>query len=92
MLKGCQRRIIMVKDTGSKYFEGAYFVLRSELPGSVRESEMISEAQRMIGSYAEHPVGISYKANKTRKPYIAAIMLLSAALVIALTALLLFIF
>ena len=48
MLKGCQRRIIMVKDTGSKYFDSAYFVIKHDLPSSSLESDMLAEAHRMI--------------------------------------------
>ncbi len=48
MLKGCKRNIIMVKDTGSEYFDSAYFVLRSDLPAFCKESDMIAEARRMI--------------------------------------------
>ncbi len=51
MIKGCQRRIIMVKDTGSRYFDSAYFVLRHDLPENSRESDMLAEAHRMISAY-----------------------------------------
>lgn len=51
MIKGCQRRIIMVKDTGSRYFDCAYFVLRHDLPQNSRESDMLAEAHRMIDAY-----------------------------------------
>lgn len=51
MIKGCQRRIIMVKDTGSRYFDSAYFVLRHDLPKDSRESDMLAEAHRMINTY-----------------------------------------
>ena len=51
MIKGCQRRIIMVKDTGSRYFESAYFVLRQDLPKGSRESDMLAQAHRMIDAY-----------------------------------------
>lgn len=52
MLKGCQRRIIMVKDTGSRYFDSAYFVIKSNLPPSAHDSDMLSEAHRMIEAYS----------------------------------------
>jgi len=88
MIKGCQRRIIMVKDTGSRYFEGAYFVLRSEIADSVRESEMISEAEQIIGSCTDMPIGIARKAKSSNKPYKIAIAILSSALIIAVALLL----
>ena len=53
MLKGCQRRIIMVKDTGSPYFDSAYFVIKSGIPSSCRDSDMLTEAHKMIERYAK---------------------------------------
>lgn len=40
----------MVKDTGSKYFDTAYFVMRSDLAANITETDMINEAGRMIDS------------------------------------------
>ncbi len=49
MLKGCQRKIIMLKNTGSNIFEEAYFVIRdSALRSHVSEADMIAEANRII--------------------------------------------
>ncbi len=50
MLKGCQRKIIMLKETGSDIFEEAYFVLRSDadVERSLSELDMVSEAQRIV--------------------------------------------
>lgn len=50
MIKGCSRRMIVLKDTGSDFFEEAYFVLKS---GSSRcklktERDFIAEAERII--------------------------------------------
>ena len=48
MVKGCQKKTIDIKDTGSRYYEEAYFVLRpgaSEL--SAAEGDMINEAVRI---------------------------------------------
>ncbi len=52
MLKGCQKKIIMVKDTNSRYFESAYFVIKSDLPISAKNSDMLSEAHRLIADYS----------------------------------------
>lgn len=54
MLKGCQRRIIMVKDTGSRYFDSAYFVIKHDLPQNAANSDMLTEAHKMIGAYASN--------------------------------------
>ncbi len=51
MIKGCQRKIIMVKDTGSRFFECAYFVLKQDLPKNSRESDMIAQAHSIIDAY-----------------------------------------
>ena len=44
--KGCEKRIIMIKNTGSELFEEAYFVLRNESRNE--ESDMVAEANRII--------------------------------------------
>ena len=47
MIKGCQKRIIQIKDTKSKLFEEAYFVLKKENV-AVQGKDMVSEATRII--------------------------------------------
>ena len=54
MLKGCQRRMIVVRETGSPYFDCAYFVLRCDLPEKVGESDILKEARRLIESCGEN--------------------------------------
>ena len=85
MIKGCQRRIIMVKDTNSKYFDSAYFVLRNDLEPSAKDSEMMSEARRMIGSYAPHRGAAAYPSARQRKRRISAALaiLLSVGMFLA---------
>ncbi len=87
MLKGCQRRIIMVKDTGSQYFDSAYFVIKSDLPQSCKDSDMLSEAHRMIDAYTkENQIGqpqmLPHKKRSSTavKCLFAAIILLAAVL------------
>ena len=48
MLKGCQRKIILVKDLGSQYFESAYFVIKGDLSEVSKDSDMLAEAHRII--------------------------------------------
>ncbi len=48
MIKGCQKKIIMVKDTKSKYFDAAYFVLKKDIPQACSSSDILSEANRII--------------------------------------------
>ena len=47
--KGTQRRIIVIKDPGGKYFEQACFILKEgALSSEVSESDMVAEACRII--------------------------------------------
>ena len=46
MIKGCQKKIIHLKNTGSPYFEEAYFILKDD--GSLPcENDMVKEALRI---------------------------------------------
>lgn len=49
MLKGSQRQMIVVQTTKSRYFDGAYFILRREV-GTVGEEEtdILREANRIF--------------------------------------------
>ena len=47
MVKGCQRRIVMLRGTGSGMFEEAYFILKPE-KAETPEPLMIAEANRII--------------------------------------------
>lgn len=50
MIRGCQKRIIKIKNTGSGIFDEAYFILRDkpEKKGRPAETDMIKEANRII--------------------------------------------
>ena len=48
-MRGYQKRVIYVKNTGSRHFEEAYFVLRPDSEGAAASHDsMISEANRII--------------------------------------------
>jgi hypothetical protein len=48
-MRGYQRRVIFLKNTGSALFEEAYFVMRSEeMAVGKSEADMVSEATRII--------------------------------------------
>ncbi|MBQ9922032.1 MAG: hypothetical protein IJO52_07585 [Clostridia bacterium] len=82
----------MVKDTGSQYFDSAYFVIKSDLPQSCKDSDMLSEAHRMIDAYTkENQIGqpqiISHKKRSRTavRCFFAAVILLAvlfAALIV----------
>ena len=47
--KGCERKMVVIKNTGSSYFDEAYFILK-EQRGNCRlnEIDMIAEANRIV--------------------------------------------
>lgn len=57
MIKGCQRKMIMIRGGANEVFESAYFVIRPgrELTGDIRENDMVSEALRIINGAAGRP-------------------------------------
>ncbi len=47
MIKGCQKSIIFLKDTGSELFDEAYFVVKPTAPQK-KERDIVLEASRLI--------------------------------------------
>ena len=57
-MRGCQKKVIYVKNTGSRHFEEAYFVMRPECDGAgVSRLGMIKEANRIITENFEKKSG-----------------------------------
>ena len=55
-MRGSEKRVIFVRDTGSRFFEEAYFVLRhgaSEADPS--GADMVREAQRIVRDCGAYP-------------------------------------
>ncbi len=50
MIKGCSRKMIVIKDTGSDFFDEAYFILKPQgKSGKIKsEHEFVNEANRII--------------------------------------------
>ena len=46
--KGCEKRMIMLKNTGSDLFEEAYFILNTKRTARVSTGDMIKEANRIV--------------------------------------------
>ncbi|MBQ4562807.1 MAG: hypothetical protein IJA55_10815 [Clostridia bacterium] len=46
--KGCEKRMIMLKNTGSDLFEEAYFILSNKKNMGLSRNDMIKEANRII--------------------------------------------
>ena len=53
MLRGCQKRVIHLKDTKSHLFDEAYFIVReqNDTQEQIREKDMICEARRIIAQH-----------------------------------------
>ena len=47
-MRGCERRVIMLKGTDSEIFDEAYFLLRRNLKYGYGNDEIVSEAQRIV--------------------------------------------
>ena len=58
MIKGCQKRIIHLKNTGSPYFEEAYFILKDECPARGKTKVKVSKwlSQENIKEYQKYLV------------------------------------
>ena len=77
MLRGCQKKIIVMKNTGSPMFDEAYFILsENALRAHASERDMINEANRIIREGGDG--GFSRRTQSLR----AAALLLSLALLI----------
>ena len=61
MVRGYQKRIICLKNTKSRYFDEAYFVVKEDSTNSgVPHSELVEEANRIIDeNYSEGEVILS---------------------------------
>ena len=60
MLRGCQKKVIFLKNTGNQLFEEAYFVINPEFE-AFSEYEIISEATRIANSCCDSKKGKSKK-------------------------------
>ena len=62
-MRGYQKRVIFVKNTGSRHIEEAYFVMRSDVSGAEASRELtVEEADRIIKeSFGDRGKGYLYK-------------------------------
>ena len=87
-MRGYQKRVIYLKNTGSQSFEEAYFVLRSDTSSTVASSQlMIDEANKIIEENFGGGRGIR---RERRKGYIFS-FLMGCALTLTLSLLFYFI-
>ena len=65
MIKGCQKRMIFIKDTGCDLFEEAYFILKSDIPLSdCIEDDIVRVATEIINQNK-----FAKKQKKNRKSF-----------------------
>lgn len=71
MFRGCQKKIIKLKNTGSGVFDEAYFVLKDVAAESpyLTETDMVKEANRIILD------NITFKNNGKHPSKFSAVML-----------------
>ena len=85
MLKGAQKRMIVVRTGDSRYFDEAYFVLRREIGGGRSScADMLSEANRIL-----EESGISGRSRRRSGRICLLLFLLGAVLGGGVSALLL---
>ena len=48
MVRGCQKKIIYLKNTGSDVFDEAYFIIRDKARASSDNVDMVKEANRIL--------------------------------------------
>ena len=59
MVRGCQKKIVYLKNTGSDVFTDAYFVVRDNALENIDECDMIKEANRILDECISIEDGIS---------------------------------
>ncbi len=63
-MKGYQRKMVCLKQTGSELFEEAYFVLRDQAQKCNSEEALLKEANRIVSSQSWKEKGPSQKKEK----------------------------
>ena len=49
MIKGINKNMIVVKNTGSRYFEEAHFIIKNSAP-ECSERDLVKEATKIVGN------------------------------------------
>lgn len=66
MIKGCQKRMIFIKNTGCDLFDEAYFVLKSDIPASEENQDNIIRTATAIINEHEYPLNKRKRAKSKR--------------------------
>lgn len=81
--KGCQKKVILLKNTGSDFFEEAYFVISEKTVSAASEKscsdcDMIAEASKIIANnrilYADDGDDISKERRERWKWYLRGLL------------------
>ena len=85
MVRGYQRRIVFLKNTGSRVFDEAYFVIREDAARSMHESTLVEEANRIIdenmGKEGRRAVGFIPFIKRYFLPFILGAVLSTAVFI-----------
>lgn len=88
MVKGCQKKTVHIKNTGSRYYEEAYFVLRRGAESGATDEDMIKEALKIAEESVLTPRKKKGAAKKYAVPFmigfVAGVLLSAAAVLIFL--------
>lgn len=63
MLKGCQKRIVFIKNTECDLFDEAYFILKNDVPYNEMNDDIVRKATAIINQN-----GFSQAKKKRKKP------------------------
>lgn len=66
-MRGCQKKMLLLKGTDSTLFEEAYFVMRNTEAADPQERDLIAEACRIIESNDMRPSQKSVRLSRRRK-------------------------
>lgn len=80
MIKGCQKRAVVIKGSPQSAFESAYFIMKREHDGE-NEREIIYQANRLI---SEHTINSKKRISRRAVLLLVAIFALGVALGVAL--------
>ena len=76
MIKGCSKKVIVIKNTGSDLFEEAYFIINPK-ESERKHGDFLLEANRIIASKT---LPCTYSAPKNRiLPYVLGFIMGAAA-------------
>lgn len=83
MVRGCQKRVVFLKNTGSKMFDEAYFIVSDDrAPTGVGQEEMLDEAHRIISETAVvHSCGRVSLKRRLRRAVVPTVAFLCGTLV-----------